>query len=79
MFGGVPLVLCKPVVYVQDTWRSTSILASPGLPPHYLCVLRYLSLICILLTWVKQMDFDHHLVLYLTSSSGGLEEGETEK
>lgn len=51
MFGGVLLVLRKPVVCVWDTWRSTSILPSPGLPPHYLYGLRYLCLICTLLTW----------------------------
>lgn len=83
MFGGVLLVLCKPVVCVWDMWRSTSILAGPGLPPHYLCVLRYLCLICIMshlcFCGVKKMDLDHHLVLYLTSSSRCCEEGETDK
>lgn len=53
MFGGMLWISFNPVVCVWDIWRSTSILASPGLPPHYLCVLRYLCLICDLFIWGK--------------------------
>lgn len=53
MFGGMVLVSCNPVVCVWDIWRSTSVLASPGLPPRYPYVLKCLCLIRTLLIWSK--------------------------